>query len=136
MSHGPMSRRESEPPAPIGWIREVVLDARDPAALAVFWCGLLGGQPVEWYDGWVTLEPPPNGLRLSFQKTARAETSGSTVHFDVLVDDLETGHRRVLAAGAQFVGEHWSPRPDERGNAVRWRVYRDPAGHAFCLVLR
>jgi len=49
---GLMSR---EPP--VGWIREVVLDAPDPWALARFWSGLLGGTPVEWYPGWVTLEP-------------------------------------------------------------------------------
>jgi len=28
--------------AAIGWIREVVLDCRDPWALARFWAGLLG----------------------------------------------------------------------------------------------
>ena len=47
----------------IGWISEVGLDGADPWALAHFWAGLLGGTPVEWYPGWVTLEPPPNGQR-------------------------------------------------------------------------
>ena len=122
--------------APIGWIREVVLNARDPAALARFWAELLGGRPTEWYDGWVTLEPPPNGLRLSFQRSAGPEPGDSAVHVDVLVDDLGGAHRRVLAAGAELIGERWSPRPDERGDPVPWRVYRDPAGHAFCLVVR
>ena len=56
----------------IGWIREVVLDAEDPWALARFWAELLGGTPVEWYPGWVTLEPPPHGQRLSFPGTATA----------------------------------------------------------------
>ena len=46
----------SEPP--IGWIREVVLDGPDPWALAQFWAGMLGGTPVEWYPGWVTLTLP------------------------------------------------------------------------------
>ena len=54
----------------IGWIREIVLDCADPWRLARFWAGLLGGTPVEWYPGWVTLEPPPHGQRLSFQGTA------------------------------------------------------------------
>ena len=121
---------------PIGWIREIVLDTTDPAGLARFWADLLGGVPTEWYDGWVTLEPPPHGQRLSFHRTSRHDVGESTVHVDVLVDDLEAAHRRVLAAGAQFVAERWSPRPDECGEAVPWRVYRDPAGHAFCLVVR
>jgi hypothetical protein len=55
----------------IGWIREIVLDSADPWGLARFWAGLLGGTPVEWYPGWVTLEPPPHGQRLSFQGAAR-----------------------------------------------------------------
>ena len=33
------------------------VDASDPRRLARFWAGLLGGTPVEWYPGWVTLEP-------------------------------------------------------------------------------
>ncbi len=44
--------------AVIGWIREIVLDCAEPWALARFWAGLLGGTPVQWYPGWVTLEPP------------------------------------------------------------------------------
>ena len=123
-------------PAPLGWIREIVLDAADPAALASFWSDLLGGEPTEWYEGWVTLEPPPHGQRLSFQRTEGTGVGSPGVHFDVLVDDLEAGHHRVLAAGAEYVTERWSARPDEHGDAVRWRVYRDPAGHPFCLVLR
>ena len=124
----------------IGWIREIVLDCADPWRLAWFWAGLLGGTPVEWYPGWVTLEPPPHGQRLSFQGTAgwRAPTRGSglVVHFDILVADLAAAHDRVVAAGATFTAEHVSPRAGPGGQLVPWRVYRDPAGHPFCLVIR
>lgn len=124
----------------IGWIREIVLDSPDPRGLAGFWAGLLGGTPVEWYPGWITLEPPPHGQRLSFQGTsagaATAAGSAPLVHFDVLVGDLIAAHERVLASGGTFAGEHASPRPGPGGQAVRWRVYRDPAGHPFCLVTR
>ena len=120
---------------PIGWVREIVLDSPAPWRLAEFWSGLLGGEPVEWYDGWVTLEPPPHGQRLSFQRSDWAPESGG-VHFDVLVDDLEAAHARVLTAGGSYVAERWSPRPAEDGAPVPWRVYRDPDGHAFCLVVR
>jgi Glyoxalase-like domain len=119
----------------IGWIREIVLDGPDPWRLASFWAGLLGGTPVEWYPGWVTLEPPPHGQRLSFQGTG-AGSGPPGVHFDVLVSDLATAHERVTAAGAVFTAEHVSPRPGPAGEPVRWRVYRDPAGHPFCLVTR
>jgi hypothetical protein len=123
--------------AAIGWIREVVLDCADPWLLARFWASLLGGTPVEWYPGWVTLEPPPHGQRLSFQaSTAPVAENSSRVHFDILVDDLAAAHDRVTAAGAVPIGEHVSPRPGPAGTAIPWRVYRDPAGHPFCLVIR
>jgi hypothetical protein len=123
--------------AAIGWIREVVMDCPEPWELARFWAGLLGGSPVEWYPGWVTIEPPPHGQRLSFQaSTAPPGTGTSRIHVDVLVEDLAAAHRRVLAAGAACIGEHVSPRPGAAGAPVSWRVYQDPAGHPFCLVIR
>jgi len=42
----------------------------------------------------------------------------------------------VLDAGGQYVDERWSPRPAPDGQPVPWRVYADPAGHLFCLVVR
>jgi Glyoxalase-like domain len=121
----------------IGWIREVVLDCADPWALARFWAVLLGGTPVEWYQGWVTLEPPPHGQRLSFQGSASPQVDDvSRVHFDILVEDLGAAHDRVTAAGAVMIREHVSPRPGPAGEPIPWRVYRDPAGHPFCLVVR
>ena len=128
--------------ATIGWIREIVLDSPDPLGLARFWAGLLGGEPVEWYPGWITLEPPPHGHRLSFQGTGTGHApaadgeAGPIVHFDVLVGDLAAAHERVIAAGAVLTGERVSPRPGPGGEPVPWRVYRDPAGHPFCLVTR
>jgi pimeloyl-ACP methyl ester carboxylesterase len=114
----------------IGWIREVVLDGPDPWVLARFWAGLLGGSPVEWYPGWVTLEPPPHGQRLSFQGTAAPLAQDTArVHFDILVEDLTAAHARVVSAGATPVGEHVSPRPGPDGEPLPWRVYRaDTAG--------
>jgi hypothetical protein len=121
----------------IGWVREVVLDCPEPWELARFWAGLLGGTPVQWYPGWVTLEPPPHGQRLSFQASSASAAAGTLrVHFDVLVEDLPAAHARVVAAGAVMTGEHVSPRPGPDGEPVGWRVYRDPAGHPFCLVVR
>jgi hypothetical protein len=127
----------------IGWIREIVLDSADPWELARFWAGLLGGTPVQWYPGWVTLEPPPHGQRLSFQGSAQAGDGAAArraawpiVHFDILVSDLAAAHDRVIASGGEFVEQRVSPRPGPGGEQIGWRVYRDPAGHPFCLVIR
>jgi len=122
--------------AVIGWIREIVLNAADPWGLASFWARLLGGKPVEWYPGWVTLEPPPHGQRLSFQESGAGDEPGVSAHFDILVGDLDAAHGRVIAAGGVMTGEYVSPRPGPDGEPVRWRVYADPAGHPFCLVTR
>ena len=122
---------------PVGWVREIVLDCPDPWDLARFWAQLLGGTPVEWYPGWVTLEPPPHGQRFSFQGVGPGEGAQThIVHFDVLVSDLASAHERVVALGGVFAGEHVSPRPGPDGEQIPWRVYRDPAGHPFCLVVR
>jgi Glyoxalase-like domain len=58
------------------------------------------------------------------------------VHFDVLVEDLALAHDRVVSAGAELIADRVSPRPGPAGEPVPWRVYRDPAGHPFCLVIR
>jgi len=122
----------------IGWIREIVLDTPDPHRLAGFWAALLGGTPVQWYPGWVTLEPPPHGQRLSFQSadTRVPDGAGAGVHFDVLVSDLDDAQQRVVALGGSYVERHISPRPGADGGQISWRVCRDPDGHPFCLVLR
>lgn len=120
----------------IGWIREVVLNTADPWALAAFWSGLLGGTPVAWHEGWVTLEPPPHGQRLSFQRSEADRVDIPSVHFDVLVADLERAHDSVVAAGGTYLEERWSLRPNADGGEVPWRVYADPEGHRFCLVVR
>jgi catechol 2,3-dioxygenase-like lactoylglutathione lyase family enzyme len=47
-------------------------------------------------------------------------------HLDIEVDDVDVAESKVLANGATRV-------PDAVGEDG-FRVYRDPAGHPFCLV--
>lgn len=49
---------------------------------------------------------------------------------------VQAAHARVISAGATLIGQHVSPRPAPGGEPVPWSVYRDPAGHPFCLVVR
>jgi len=134
----------SDPPsAPVGWVREVVLDCSDPWSLAEFWSALVGGEPVEWHERWVTLEPPPHGQRMSFQSIAGYRPSTwpegqvpQQMHVDILVEDLDSAHDRVLALGGRYLEAHVSCRPGPAGEEIPWRVYADPAGHPFCLVVR
>ena len=109
----------------------VALDCRDPKALAEFY-GAITGWTVDWStDDWVQLGSD-TGATLAFQRAADHEPpswpdGAQQLHLDFDVTDLDVGERRVIELGA--VKAEIQPRPD------RWRVFIDPAGHPFCLVL-
>lgn len=127
--------------APVGRLRNVVLDCQDPYQLAEFYGHLLGGEievDAEEEDDWVTLNTP-GGLRLCFQEAPghrppdwpQAGTGSQQVHLDIdvgpTVQDVERAQERVLALGAK-------PLDIDDDNGERdFRVYADPAGHPFCL---
>jgi catechol 2,3-dioxygenase-like lactoylglutathione lyase family enzyme len=121
----------------IGTLQVVVLDCPDPAALARFYQGVLGGEvdrpDRRWALGeaWSTLHLD-GGQVLAFQGAAqhRPPVWGDPArpqqsHLDVAVTDLDAAHDEVLALGATLLHD------PESGV---WRVYADPAGHPFCLV--
>ena len=114
----------------------MVVDTRDPLALAAFWAGVLGGRVMtdedENDDTWVVVADP-TGRRLAFQLAPQHEPptfpdphGSQQFHLDILVDDVEVAERAVLALGATRVA-------DAAGEDM-FRVFRDPAGHPFCLV--
>ncbi len=120
------------PGAMIGRLRSVVVDCKDPKGLAAFYSGVLGGTVDVVDDTWVVLTDP-DGRRLAFQYSPQhapprfPDPSGSQqFHLDVLVDDVDEAERRVRQLGATRV--------DEAVGEDRFRVFRDPAGHTFCLV--
>jgi catechol 2,3-dioxygenase-like lactoylglutathione lyase family enzyme len=116
----------------IGQLRSVVLDCKDPAKLADFYAGILGGTVNKDEDTWVVLIDPQDN-RISFQLAPDYEPpqfpdpSGSQqFHLDILVEDADKAEREVLALGATRVQD--APGEDQ------FRVFLDPAGHPFCLV--
>ena len=116
----------------IGQLRSVVVDCRDPNGLAAFYAGLIGGTVEAEDDTWVVLTDP-DGRRLAFQLSPEHEPprfpdprGSQQFHLDIVVDDVEDTERKVLGLGATRV-------PDAVGE-TQFRVYRDPAGHTFCLV--
>ncbi|MDV3126338.1 VOC family protein [Mycobacterium sp. 21AC1] len=116
----------------IGKLRSTVLDCKDPHSLAAFYAELLGGEVAAEDDTWVVLTDP-GGRRLAFQHSPQhqppkfPDPAGSQqFHLDIHVDDPDAAERRVLAAGATRV-------TDAVGE-TSFRVFRDPAGHTFCLV--
>jgi catechol-2,3-dioxygenase len=116
----------------IGSLRSVVVDCKHPRALATFYAGLLGGTVNAEDDTWVVLTDP-GGRRLAFQYSPQHEpprfpdpTGSQQFHLDVLVDDVDDAEQKVRELGASRV--------DGAVSDDLFRVFRDPAGHTFCLV--
>ncbi|GAB3226191.1 VOC family protein [Mycolicibacterium hippocampi] len=116
----------------IGTLRTVVVDCTDPRGLAEFWVEVIGGSVTAEDETWVTLDDPA-GHRLAFQLSPDHEPptfpdprGSQQFHLDIEVDDVDQAERDVLALGATRVAG--------AEGEEDFRVFRDPAGHTFCLV--
>ena len=111
------------------------LDCPDPHGLAEFYMAITGWEldHVSEEGRWVELRSDV-GATLAFQldpnyqppvwlSTDRPQQG----HLDFEVDDLDAGEAAVIAIGARKA--EVQPEPEE------WRVFLDPAGHPFCLVI-
>lgn len=114
----------------IGRLYSVVLDTREPRALANFYAQVTGLSLLSDEEDWVTIGDGA-GVRLAFQRSPRHEPptfpdprGSQQFHLDILVDDVDEAEKQVLALGAQRLD----------GGGDDFRVYADPAGHPFCLV--
>ncbi|MDQ2790849.1 MAG: VOC family protein [Actinomycetota bacterium] len=96
---------------------------------------MLGWDVVCDEPDWVMLRPPGGGTGLSFQAEeghvppawpAGPGEQQMMMHLDLRVDDLEAACRHAEMCGATLAA--LQPQDDVR-------VYRDPAGHPFCLLL-
>ncbi len=115
------------------------LDCPDPLALAAFYSRLtglevepLGDFPPEKVD-WIELVSDVRPT-LGFQKidgyVAPTWPEGplpQQLHLDFAVDDLDAAEAHALGVGATKAD--FQP-------GTTFRVYLDPVGHPFCLVLR
>ena len=116
----------------IGRWHGLVLDCPDPDRLAVFYQDLLGMIRVQDEPDWVVIGDAADRPGLAFQRSPdyRAPawpnpSTGQQMHLDVRVKDLDAGEREVLQRGAQLLS----------AANESFRVFADPAGHPFCLIL-
>ena len=124
---------------PLAQFQLVALDCPDPLALAGFYSRLTGleveplGDVAPQEVNWIELlngELPTIAFQKIDNYVAPAWPEGGhpqQLHIDFTVPDLDEGERHVLEIGAAKA-EH---QPGET-----FRVYLDPVGHPFCLVLR
>lgn len=111
----------------------VALDCADPRALAAFYAAVTGW-PIDGDSGgsWVQLRSD-TGATIAFQLAPDhkppvwpSADHPQQAHLDFDVPDLDVGEAAVLALDA---------RKAEFQPGETFRVYLDPAGHPFCLVL-
>jgi hypothetical protein len=106
----------------IGWI---CIDAIAPAALAEWWSQLLGaGTPRIDQDGDAHLWA--GSIRLLFLRVPEPKAGKNRIHLDLQVQDYESAVTRAISLGAKPADDVY------RGDD--WKVLRDPAGNAFCIV--
>ncbi len=108
-------------------------DCAEPRRLAEFYSGITGWAVERDSGDWIQLRSD-GGATLAFQLAPDHQPpvwpSGDTpqqAHVDFDVDDLDVGESAVVALGARKA--EFQPEPDA------FRVFLDPAGHPFCLVL-
>ncbi len=111
----------------IGRIDEIVIDCAEPARLAEFWSGVLGGTPVDRHPAWSFVDPP-GWSRLAFQQVPEPKIAKNRVHIDVDVSDLAIATAAAVALGAEIVG---SVVADDEGS---FQVMLDLEGNEWCLV--
>lgn len=115
-------------------ISELVLDCRDPEALARFWCEVLDFVVLDREgDGSIEIGPrdgfggPQPTIILS--PTAEPERAKPRLHIDVNATDRDQAAEldRLLRLGA---------RPADVGQTGEesWHVLADPEGNEFCLL--
>ena len=119
--------------AAIAKLTVFALDCADPQGLAGFYAKVTGWE-IDRDDGdWVQLRSD-GGATLAFQLAPDhrppvwpSDDHPQQAHLDFSVEDLDVGETAIVALGARKADVQ--PEPDA------FRVYLDPAGHPFCLVL-
>ncbi len=115
-------------------ITELVLQCRDPAKLAEFWCAVLGYEVVGHEPDGLELGPPggrfgDGAVTLVLSQTGEQRRGQLPLHLDVSPAgcDQETELARLTALGAR-------PADVGQDGTESWVVLQDPEGNEFCLL--
>lgn len=116
-------------------ITELVLDCRDPDALAAWWCAVLDWVELDRDSDAVEIGRPGGAQggvpTLVFLRSTNPRRSKLPLHLDVNATDRDQDAEleRLLGLGA---------RPADVGQTGEesWHVLADPEGNEFCLLRR
>jgi catechol 2,3-dioxygenase-like lactoylglutathione lyase family enzyme len=115
-------------------VTTVVVDCRDPEALAGFWCAALGWEVRERSPDDCEIAPPGQPDKgpvptLLFQRVPDPTPGKARLHLDLNATDHDQSAEleRLLGLGA---------RPADVGQTGEesWHVLADPEGNIFCLL--
>ena len=114
---------------------ELVVDSRDPEALAAFWSAVLGYRELSREDGAIEIGPEEGfggaAPTLVFVPVADPTPGKVRLHIDLSPTDRDQDAEleRLLSLGA---------RPADVGQTgdESWHVFADPEGNEFCLLHR
>ena len=110
------------PPAPR--LHGLVVDCAQPARLAAFWAGVVGGRVVHDPRNYSTVEDAPGmAFTFDFVPVPEPKSGPNRVHWDLAADDVAG----LAAAGAAVLREP--------GADIDWYVLADPEGNEFCVRL-
>lgn len=108
----------------------VMVDCPDATVLSRFYSDLLG-KPITYEGDGMAMIGQDGEHPMLFQQVESYTAPRwpdpahpQQVHFDVLVEDVDSAEQAALAIGATRLP----------GEGVDWRVYADPAGKPFCLL--
>jgi hypothetical protein len=114
---------------------ELVVDSRDPEALAAFWAAVLDYRVLSREEGAVEIGPQAgSGVAaptLVFVPVADPTPGKVRLHIDLSPTDRDQDAElaRLLELGA-------TPADVGQTSDVSWHVLADPEGNAFCLLRR
>ena len=107
---------------------ELTLDCLDLDAVAAFWRAALG-YSLEGTIGGRYVALAGDGPGLTLQRVPEPKRGKNRLHFDLLVDDVDSEVARLRALGASIV----TPVAREEFGQ-RWFVLADVEGNEFCVA--
>lgn len=107
----------------------LVLDCRDPLALAPFWAAALRYRDTRAGGHYALLSGAPNGIPdLVLQRVPEPKVGKNRMHLDIVDPDIEREAGRLERLGARRLEE--GPRSEY---GVNWIVMADSEGNEFCV---
>jgi hypothetical protein len=106
---------------------QVVIDAREPVALGLWWASALGWVVVNDSADEFEIRPAPDELPgLLFVQAADPKSVKNRLHLDFRPLDQDAEVERLIALGARRV--------DIGQGTPSWVVLADPEGNEFCVL--